>query len=143
MAIWIKPFTLDDLDTHDRNSAAAHLGIRFTGFGDDWLEATVPLDARTMAPEGGLHPGALTILAETVGSVAANLCIDASARRCLGQTISLNHPEPVTSGPVRARACPVVMLEHSQTWEIEMRDALGCRVCVSSLTVAVLERVPP
>ena len=35
-----------------------HLGIEFTAFGPDWIEATMPVDHRTMQPFKLLHGGA-------------------------------------------------------------------------------------
>jgi 1,4-dihydroxy-2-naphthoyl-CoA hydrolase len=137
---WVSKFTLDDLDLISRDTAAQRCGVRFVGMGDDWLEATIPLDSRTMSHDGLLHPGALAVLAETIGSVAATLCIDTSKRICLGQILHINHPAPVTSGPIRARASAVSVLEDNQVWNIEMTDPAGATVCVAHLTMAVLAR---
>ena len=78
MSIWVYPFSLDDVDAMNRNTAAEYVGIRFTGVGYDWLEATMPFDARTQSELGTMHRGALAIFAETLSSQAANLCVDQS-----------------------------------------------------------------
>ena len=51
-----------------RGTLVEHLGIEFTGIGEDWLEARMPIDERTMRPGNLLHGGAIMALAETVGS---------------------------------------------------------------------------
>jgi 1,4-dihydroxy-2-naphthoyl-CoA hydrolase len=137
---WTREITLDDLDLIGRDTAAQHCGVRFVGIGEDWLEATIPLDARTMGPDGILHPGALAVLAETIGSVGATLCIDVSKRICVGQILHVNHPAPVTTGPIRAKASAVTVLEDNHVWNVEMTDPAGVTVCVAHLTMAVLDR---
>jgi len=142
MAIWSRSFTLDQLTAVCRGTAAQHCGVRITAFGDGWLEGTVPLDSRTEGPAGTLHPGALAILAETLGSLAAYLCIDTSRQICVGQVIEVNHPEPIRSGPVRARVSALAILGSRQIWNVEMTDALGAKVCFARLTMAILEASP-
>ena len=138
MSIWVTARTLDDLNALEQRTAAGGCGIRFTGLGVDWLEATLPLDGRTAAADGSLHAGALAIIAETVGSIAANLCVDTSTHTCLGQALDVNHPEPVTAGPVRVRATPIALNELTHVWNIDMRDAAGRRVAVARLTMAIV-----
>lgn len=38
-----------------RGTLVEHLGIEFTGIGEDWLEARMPIDERTMRPGNLLH----------------------------------------------------------------------------------------
>jgi 1,4-dihydroxy-2-naphthoyl-CoA hydrolase len=140
MAIWFKPFTLEQLQASETNTAAAAIGVRFTAFGDDWLEATVPLDPRTRNASGSVAGGALAILGETVGSVAANMCIDLSRNVCLGQTLAIDHLRPATSGPIRARAVPIAILEKTQLWNVELTDPDGSKICVVRLTMAAVPR---
>ena len=92
----------------------------------------------THQPSGVLHGGASVALAETVGSVAANLCVDRSTHLCMGQEINANHLRPVASGLVTATARPYHIGSRSQVWHIEIRDAQERLVCISRLTIAVL-----
>lgn len=142
MSIWVTPRTLEELNAFEAQTAAGGCGIRFSGIGEDWLEATVPIDRRTAAADGSLHPGALAIVAETVGSIAANLCVDTTTKACLGQALDVNHPEPVTAGPVRARASAVALGEHTHVWNIDMIDSNGARVAVARLTMAIVRARP-
>ena len=137
---WNKTATIADLQTLSRETAAERCGVVFTQIGDQWVEATIPLDARTRDLDGNLHPGALGVLAETIGSIAASLTIDHSRRTCLGQILQINHPVRVSAGPVLARASPVSILADRQVWRIEMRDPGGAVVCAAHLTMVVLER---
>ena len=142
MSIWVTPRTLDELNAFEQHTAAGGCGIRFSALGEDWLEATVPLDGRTAAADGSLHAGSLAIIAETVGSIAANLCIDAATHACLGQALDVNHPEPISAGPVRARATPLALGEHTHVWNIEMWDATQTRMAVARLTLAIVRARP-
>jgi 1,4-dihydroxy-2-naphthoyl-CoA hydrolase len=136
MHIWKQSFTIEDLDK-STGSAAGQLGIRFTGFGENWLEGEIPLDERTAGADGALHPGAFAIVAETIGSVAANLCVE-PPRRCVGQSIDVSNLQQVRLGPVRARAVAVSILDQNQVWSIEMKSSAGVPVAVARLTMAVV-----
>ena len=70
------PVSLDALNALSRGTLIEHLGIVFTGAGEDWVRATMPVEPRTRQPYGLLHGGASVVLAETLGSSAGNLCLD-------------------------------------------------------------------
>ena len=76
--------SLEQLNTLSRNTAIESLGILFSAAGDDWLQATMPVDERTRQPYGILHGGASVVLAETLGSSAGNLCVDTAKQICVG-----------------------------------------------------------
>ena len=139
MAIWFRPFTLSELGAARGATLVEHLGIELTAFGDDWLEGTLPVDARTHQPYGILHGGASVVLAETLGSYAANLCLDPARFRCVGQEVSASHLRPVSSGLVTGRATPVHLGRRSQVWQIAIRNDAGQPTCLSRLTMAVIE----
>lgn len=142
MSIWFTDVRLEDIVRRGANTMVDHLGIRFTEVGPDFLRATMPVDARTRQIMGILHGGASVALAETVGSFAANLCVDQARVYCVGQEINANHLRPVASGVVTATARPWHIGTRSQVWHIEIRDERERLVCVSRLTMAVVERQP-
>ena len=90
----------------EANSLAAHLGIVITEIGNDFVTATMPVDARTVQPHGRLHGGASVALAETVGSLAANLTLDPAKQIAVGLDINANHIRSVKQGLVIATARP-------------------------------------
>jgi len=100
----------------------------------------MPVNRQVHQPTGVLHGGASVALAETVGSVAANLCVDMTTHMCLGQEINANHLRGVSSGLVTATARPFHIGTRSQVWHIEIRDEQDRLVCVSRLTMAVVQR---
>jgi 1,4-dihydroxy-2-naphthoyl-CoA hydrolase len=138
--IWHRQATLQEFQAHSRNTLAEHLGIEVTEVGPDYLRATMPVNPNTHQPMGILHGGASVALAETVGSLAANLCVDIENYFCVGQEINANHVRPVTSGLVTGTARPYHIGARSQVWSIEIRNDDGKLVCISRLTMAVIER---
>ncbi len=141
MGIWRATATPELLTERGRTSLAGQLGIRITEIGADYIRATMPVNERTHQPYGVLHGGASVALAETVGSLGAMLCVDPD-RTVLGQEINANHLRSVSAGTVTATARPFHLGARSQVWSIEIRDERERLVCVSRLTMAVIERRP-
>lgn len=127
------------LNQMSRKSMSEHLGIRFTAVGKDTIEAEMPVDHRTHQPMGLLHGGASVVLAETLGSIAAYSCVDPSRYYCVGIEINANHLRSVKSGTVRGIASPLHIGKKTQVWEIRIYNENQALVCISRLTLAVLE----
>lgn len=138
MSIWRNAATLEELQERARNTLVEHLGMRFTEIGPDYLRVTMPVNAHTHQPMGVLHGGASVALAETVGSTAANLCVDTAREVCLGQEINANHLRPISQGEVTATARPLHRGSRSHVWQVEIRDERERLVCVSRITMAVV-----
>ena len=143
MSIWFRPYTLEELQRLNAANMAEHLDIRFTELGADYLRATMPVDERTLQPFGLLHGGASVTLAETLGSVAATHCVDMSRYFCVGIEINANHVRSARSGRVTGTARPIHVGSRSQVWDIRISDEQERLVCISRLTVSVLEGSPP
>jgi 1,4-dihydroxy-2-naphthoyl-CoA hydrolase len=139
MGIWPRDYQLDELNRLGRGNLAEHLGMEFTAIGADFLEARMPVDARTHQPAGILHGGASAALAETVGSFAANLVLPPD-RYAVGLEINANHLRGIESGWVIAVARPLHIGKSTQVWDIQIRDEQQRLVCISRLTMAVLEK---
>ncbi|HAB25012.1 MAG: hotdog fold thioesterase [Mixta calida] len=137
MAIWKRETDLDALNAIGENSLVAHIGIRFTAIGDDYLEAVMPVDARTHQPFGLLHGGASVVLAESMGSIAGYLCTE-EGKSVVGIEVNASHHRSVSSGEVRGTCRPLHIGSRNQVWQIEIRNARGQLCCSSRLTVAVL-----
>lgn len=140
MALWKSRTTLDQLGERSRNSLVEHLGIEFLELGDDYLKARMPVDNRTKQPAGILHGGASVALAETLGSIAAGLCVDREKRRIVGLEINANHVRPVHDGWVTGIALPIHVGNSTQVWEIRIYDEQDKLVCISRLTVANIDK---
>lgn len=140
MPLWKQQATLDLVNGWSPNTMIAALGIRFTDIGDDYLRGTMPVDERTHQPYGLLHGGASVTLAETLGSAAAMLCVDADREVAVGLDINANHVRGVRSGIVTGTARPIHVGRTTQVWEIRIEDEQQRLVCIARLTVAIVPR---
>jgi 1,4-dihydroxy-2-naphthoyl-CoA hydrolase len=118
------------------------IGIAVTEIGDDYVRATMPVDARTHQPYGLLHGGASVALAETLGSLGAMMCADAKTQLAVGLDINANHVRGVTDGIVTGTARPIHIGRQTQVWEIRIVDERQRLVCIARLTVAIVPRPP-
>jgi 1,4-dihydroxy-2-naphthoyl-CoA hydrolase len=137
MGIWFRDFSLDELNSIAAGNLVSHVGIEFIEIGSDYLKARMPVDRRTKQPFGILHGGASVVLAETVGSCAANMVADYPRDIFVGQEINANHIRPVSAGHVTATASPLHIGKSSQVWDIRIFDDQEKLVCVSRITMAL------
>ncbi len=140
MTVWRTPKSLEALNATRDGTLVGHIGIVFTEIGDDFLRATMPVDERTRQPYGLLHGGASVVLAETLGSIGAVMCVDDDGTQCVGQEINANHIRAARAGLVTGTARPVHLGARSQVWTIDIVDEGGKLVCTSRLTMAVVKR---
>lgn len=140
MSIWRSRPTVEGLNRMCKSTLMEALGICFTEVGEDFMAATMPVDARTHQPFGLLHGGASAALAETLGSAAANCCLDAAAEYAVGLEINANHIRGPRQGRVTGRARPLHLGRRTQVWETRIEDEADRLVCVSRLTLAVMPR---
>lgn len=141
MPVWFdKNLTLKDIPNWGRNTMSEHLGIRLTEVGDDFLKATMPVSERTRQPYGLLHGGASVALAETLGSIASALVINTEEYKCVGLEINANHIRSISEGLVTGIASPIHFGKSTHVWEIKIYDEKERLLCISRLTVAILQK---
>lgn len=137
--IWhARSHDLAALNAIEQGSMAGHLGIELVGIGDNWIRARMPVDRRTLQPFGRLSGGASAALAETIGSVAANLTLDPALEAAVGLEVNANHIRPAKSGHVFATARPEAIGRTTQVWSIRILDEQDRLVCIARLTMAVI-----
>lgn len=127
----------EQLDKSLKNTINEVLGVKITGVGTDFIEATMPVNP-AHNNLGFLTNGSMVVLSETLGSIGASLTVDLKKQRCLGLAINANHITPVKSGTVTATAKPLSTDGNTQIWEIKIKNEENTLVCVSRLTVAVV-----
>ncbi len=142
MSLWKQTTDLDRINAWNRGCLVEHLGMQITEVGDDYLRGTMPVDGRTKQPFGLLHGGASVALAESLGSLAGNLCIEAG-EMAVGLDINANHVRAVTEGFVTGTARALHVGRTTQVWEIRIEDERARLVCISRLTLAVVPRATP
>lgn len=118
---------------------SGHLGIEFTAFGDNWLEATIPVSERTKQPMGLFHGGASAVLAEELGSLASTLCLDDHQKETVvGIELNCSHLRSARQGVLTGRVSPIKLGRKTQIWHIEIRDEHEHLINVSRLTTMVI-----
>ncbi|MCJ7557004.1 MAG: hotdog fold thioesterase [Gammaproteobacteria bacterium] len=141
MSIWFKNRTLEEIKRNSSRKDLTHsLGIEFTELGPDFLSGSMPVDERTRQPYGLLHGGASVALAETLGSLACYLTLNPDSHYNVGLEINANHVRGVREGLVTGTARPLHMGRTTHVWEIRVLDEQDKLVCISRLTLAILER---
>lgn len=140
MAIWITPATVAGLNTRSSDTIVDHIGIEYTEIGEDFIKARMPVDHRTVQPARILHGGASVVLAETLGSVAAYHCIDSAHKMAVGLEINANHVRSVRKGYVTGTVKPLHIGKSTQIWQIHIRDDQARLVCISRITMAVIDQ---
>ena len=136
--IWKKKINLNNINNSMKNTMAQYLEINIEEVGDNFIRASMPVNEKTIQPFGILHGGASVALAETIGSVASNLCLN-DDYYAVGLDINANHIKSVKNSFVEAITKPIHLGRSTHVWEIKItqNDKL---ICISRLTTAVLEK---
>lgn len=137
--IWFEELSLEKINHLNKNTLVSHLDIQITHFDETSLSGTMPVDDRTVQPFRLLHGGASCVLSETLGSIAANLTLDKSTHRAVGQHIEATHLRPVASGLVSGKAKIIHKGRSSQLWRIEIYNDEMKLVCDSKILMAVIK----
>lgn len=140
MKIWQIEMSVAAANQRASHTMSEYLGIEFIDVGDDFLTARMPVDHRTKQPAGIMHGGASCVLAETVGSTAANCCVNIETHYCVGLDINTNHIKSMREGYVIGTARPYHLGRTTQVWGIDIKNEEGKLVSVTRLTMAVLKR---
>lgn len=130
--------TVQQLNDARGDDMVTHVGIEYTDIGPDFVSARMPVDHRTKQPFGLLHGGASVVLAESIGSVAANLTVNPATHYAVGLEINANHVRSARQGWVHATARPLHIGGSTQVWDIRITDDAGNLTCISRLTMAIL-----
>ncbi len=132
--------TIEAINQMSQNTLVEHLGIEVIELGTDFLIAKMPVDQRTRQPMGLLHGGASVVLAETIGSIAASLTVNQKLQQCVGLEINANHIKSVKNGFVYGKTRPIHIGKRTQIWEIHITNEQDEMVCISRLTMAVIDK---
>ena len=134
-----KNITLEALNMQLQNTLASHLGMEVTEIGNHYLIMKMPVDYRTIQPSGQLDGGASMALAEAAGSLAANISVSED-KLCVGLDINGNHIKSSNSGFVYGKAIPLHLGNRTHVWEIKITDENEKLICISRLTMAVIDK---
>lgn len=111
------------------------MGIEILEAGPERVVGRMPVEGNTQ-PYGLLHGGASCVLAETLGSIGATLHAG-PGQIAVGVEINASHHRSVASGHITATATRVHGGNTLATYDVEIIDDLGRRVCTARLTCAL------
>jgi uncharacterized protein (TIGR00369 family) len=122
------------------DSINERIGIEITEASPQRVVGTMPVEGNRQ-PFGLLHGGASCVLAESLGSVGANLHAHPTAI-AVGVDINATHHRSVASGVVRGVATPVHLGRSIACYEIVVTDEQDRRVCTARITCNLLPKRP-
>ena len=123
-----------------KNTLMQTLDIEFIDIGEDFVIAKMPVTSKVHQPDGVLHGGASVALAESVGSVASHIFIDADEYFIRGIEISANHIKSISEGDVYAKATFIHKGRTTQLWNIRITDVDDNLISLVKLTTIALPK---
>lgn len=123
-----------------KNTLMQTLNIEYTDAGSDYLTATMPVNSSVHQPMGLLHGGATVALAESVGSAASLMLINAEHSEVRGIEISANHLKAKREGIVTATARIIHKGRSIHLWEIRITDENDALISLCKLTTMVIPK---
>ena len=141
MQIWKRKTDLEAINNQMRNTMAPYLGIKITNIFDNSLEGIMPVTNFVKQPYGILHGGASVALAETLGSLGSNLCIEEKFST-VGLEINANHIKTVNKGEIKGVTYPIHIGKSTHIWEIKLYNQNKLS-CISRLNMAILRKKVP
>lgn len=123
-----------------KNTLMETLHIEYTDVGADFLIGKMPVSPKVHQPDGVLHGGAMVALAESVGSMASYIFLDAQKFAIRGIEIAANHIKSVRDGEVFAKATILHKGRTTQLWDIRITDAQDKLISVCKLTTIALPK---
>lgn len=130
---------IDELNMGCRDTLVSNLGIEFTAVGEDWLEARMPIDKRTLRPGNTLHGGSVMALAETVGGALSMIAFPLGEYQIYGIEINGNHMRRAEGTYVVAKGTFLHKGRRTQVVNVEVRDEFGTPLSVCRITNIVIK----
>ena len=115
------------------------MGIEILEASPKRLVGRMPVEGNTQ-PAGLLHGGASVVLAESLGSIGAQIHAGPT-RRVVGIDINATHHRSARSGLVTAVATPISLGKTLCSYEIVITDESGQRTCTARITCMILAEI--
>jgi uncharacterized protein (TIGR00369 family) len=122
-----------------RGTFISFLGIEFLDYGENYIEARMPVDNK-LQPMGLLHGGASLALAETIASGGSYLLIDREKFDVVGLQVSGNHLSSVSEGFLFARAEIIHRGKKTHVWDVQIKSDSGKLISVTRVTMMVIKK---
>jgi len=137
---YTKEETLALANKASKNTLMETLDIKMIDFGADFLLASMPVTSRVHQPDGVLHGGATAALAESVGSFASHIFLDAENLMIRGLEITANHLKSVREGYVYAKATFIHKGRTTQLIDIRVTNEAGELISLCKLSTISLPK---
>ena len=131
---------LDTMNAEMSHTLLGRMGITIIEATPERLVATMPVEGNTQ-PYGLLHGGASVVLAETLGSIGAQLHAGAD-RIAVGLDINATHHRAARSGMVTGTATVLSAGRTLVSYDVVVTDEAGKRLCTARIT-CLLRDAPP
>lgn len=125
---------------NSKNTLMETLEIEFVDVGENFLVAKMPITPKVHQPDGVLHGGATVALAESVGSAASYIFLNAQEFFVRGIEISANHVKSIKDGDVFAKATIIHKGRTTQVWDIRITDKNDNLISICKLTTLALPK---
>ncbi|MGB5554526.1 MAG: PaaI family thioesterase [Flavobacteriaceae bacterium] len=136
----LKEKILKVCNASSKNTMMETLEIEYIDVGENFLIGKMPVTTKVHQPDGVLHGGAMVALAESVGSTASYIFLDAENYFVRGIEISANHVKSIRKGDVFAKATIIHKGRTTQLWDIKITDAESNLISVCKLTTIALPK---
>ncbi|NNK18122.1 MAG: hotdog fold thioesterase [Maribacter sp.] len=123
-----------------KNTLMQTLDIEYVDIGNNFLVGKMPVTPKVHQPDGVLHGGAMVALAESVGSMASYIFLDAQKFFVRGIEISANHIKSMKDGEVFAKATLLHKGRTTQLWDIKLTDNAENLISICKLTTVALPK---
>lgn len=123
---------LDALRRMSEGTLDQRMGIEIVEASARRVVATMPVEGNTQ-PFGLLHGGANVVIAESVGSIGANLAAG-PGRYAVGLDINATHHRSARSGVVTATATAISVGRTLAAYDVVITDDEGRRTCTARIT---------
>ena len=125
---------------NSKNTLMETLEIEYVDVGENFLVGKMPVTPKVHQPDGVLHGGAMVALAESVGSAASYIFLNAQEFFVRGIEISANHVKSIKEGDVFAKAVLMHKGRTTQVWDIKITDKDDKLISLCKLTTLALPK---
>jgi len=112
--------SLEEINESFKGTLMENLGIVITKIGKGRVEATMPVDHRTVQPVGILHGGATIALAETIAGHGSFLLIDKATHDVRGMQLSTSHISGARDGEVKGVGTIIHQGSSTHLWNVDV-----------------------
>lgn len=131
----------DQMNAVSVGTLTERMGIAFVDVTPSRVVATMPVAGNTQ-PFGLLHGGASCVLIETLGSIGATAHAAMIGRVATGVELNVSHHRAARQGTVTGVATALSLGRTLASYQVEVSDEEGQRICTARITCVLRERPP-